>query len=143
MCEGCPVYTGYARYETSDLVSRNYSFRTYCTSSNSNLVKRTYCPKPQKRVLKWVLNNCFKLSHSSSKNKDASSITFFQILDSLSTAHNVETAGYIGNYRKKIIAALGIHNNSINSTSRPHFSLFAFRSRKANVGSVLLSDSTS
>ena len=41
-----PVYTGYARYENSDLVSRNYSIRTYCTSSTSNLVNRTYCPKP-------------------------------------------------------------------------------------------------
>ena len=46
MCKGCPVYTGYARYENSNLVSRNYSIRTYCTSSNSNLVNRTYCPRP-------------------------------------------------------------------------------------------------
>ena len=51
LCEGCPVYTGYARYENSNLVSRNYSIRTYCTSSNSNLVNRTYCPKPNNRVL--------------------------------------------------------------------------------------------
>ena len=45
LCAGCPVYTGYARYENSNLVSRNYSIRTYCTSSNSNLVNRTHCPK--------------------------------------------------------------------------------------------------
>ena len=48
LCEGYPVYTGYARYENSNLVSRNYSSRNYCTSSNSNLVNRTYCPKPSK-----------------------------------------------------------------------------------------------
>ena len=46
--EGCPVYSGYARYEKLNLVSGNYSIRIYRTSSNSNLVNRTYCPKPFK-----------------------------------------------------------------------------------------------
>ena len=46
LCGRCPVYTGYAQYENSNLVSRNYSIRAYCTSSNSNLVNRTYCQKP-------------------------------------------------------------------------------------------------
>ena len=46
LSEECPGYSGYAQYENSNLVSRNYSIRTYCTNSNSNLENRTYCPKP-------------------------------------------------------------------------------------------------
>ena len=40
-----PVYNGYARYETLNLVSRNYSIRTYCTSSISILLPEAICSR--------------------------------------------------------------------------------------------------
>ena len=49
--EGCPVYTGYTRYENSKLVSRNYSIRTYCTSSNSKLSKSNLLPEAEESNL--------------------------------------------------------------------------------------------
>ena len=43
-----------------NLVSRNYSIRTYCTSSYSNLVNRTYCPKLSQLITNtesWIQTN--------------------------------------------------------------------------------------